>query len=232
VGGTNYPASFGPISQGGVIKTSFAYQQSLAKQASITPIDLATLDSNAKPYCLGGISNCTLSSTLVHGIYIANGDLTLTGNGSPASYTFPSNQNYIILVKGNLTIQTQLHVPIGSTVLFSTSGNITVNRTVGEDVANWQSYTPDVEGAFSADKSFIIDGYNNCAKAGADRRLNVAGNIITNAALSGGTFVNNRDLCENDAFCPVFTVQTRPDFILNAPSFIKRVNYTWQEVAP
>lgn len=226
VGGTNYPESFGPVNQGGLVKTSYAYLLSIVKQADITPIDL---NSDASLCSFGGLTNCKLSSTLPHGIYVANGDLTLTGNGTPASYTFPGNQNYIILVKGNLTIQTRLHVPIGSTALFSASGNIIVDKSVGEQ--NYQSSASDIEGIFSADQNFNINGQNDCT-IGPDIKLNVAGSIITNAALNGGTFINQRDLCENNIYCPVFTVQSRPDFILNAPNFIKKANYTWQEIAP
>jgi hypothetical protein len=243
VGGTNYPETFGPINQGGLVETSYSYLLSIAKQAGITPVDLS---SDASFCSFGGLTNCKLSSTLPHGIYIANDNLTLTGGGTPPSYTFPFVQSYgyIILVHGNLTIQTRLLVPNGSTALFSASGNIIVDSSVGETginsyetncipstVAGGISTGCDIEGVFSADQSFIIQGQNDCT-IGADSKLNVAGNIITNAALNGGTFVNARDLCENDAYCPVFTIQTRPDFILNAPNFIKKTNSTWQELAP
>ncbi len=225
-GGASYPESFAPGAIGGVIKSSYAYMQSIAQQANITPVDITSNSS----YCnLGGLTNCQLSSSLPHGIYIANGSLTLTGTGSPASYTFPANQNYIILVNGDLTIDTQIHVPVGSTVIFSVKGSIYVDKSVGE--SNYLSTATDLEGIFSADQNFVINGTNDCA-TGPDNRLNVAGAIIVNAGLNGGTVQNNRDLCGNDAYCPVFTVQSRPDFILNLPNFVRKTNYTWQEVAP
>ncbi len=239
VGGTNYPESFGPINQGGVVKTSYSYLQSIAKQAGIPLTDIL-------PYCgLGGLSGCDLSSsTLPNGIYITNGNLTLTGS----TYTFPSNKNYIILIgknpdgsNGNLTIQTKLLVPNGSTVLFSASGNITVDKSIGEAAYTTACVPPTVsggvstgcsiEGIFSADQNFVVDGQNDCT-IGPDLKLNVAGSIVTNAALGGGTFKNLRDLCAGNAYCPVFTVTSRPDFILNAPDFIKKASYTWQELAP
>ena len=229
VGGTNYPESFGPVAKGGLVKTSYAYLQGIAKQADIPIIDLS---SDASLCSFGGLGSCTLKSTLTHGIYVAIGNLTLKGSGTPPSYTFPLNQNYIILVQGNLTIQTRLLVPVGSTALLSASGNITVDRAVGATGAlGYQSSAPGIEGVFSADKDFVVDGQNDCT-IGSDLKLNVAGNIITNAALLGGTFVNQRDLCQNNLYCPVFTVTTRPDFILNAPAFIKKANYTWKEAAP
>jgi hypothetical protein len=55
---------------------------------------------------------------------------------------------------------------------------------------------------------------------------------VTNAALKGGSFVNNRDLCAGDADCPVFYIQERPDFTLNAPSFLQVAPRIWREVAP
>ena len=225
VGGISYPETFNPIRQGGIIKTSYAYMQSVAKQAGITPVDLAGTDVNGQPYCSGGIANCVLSPTLPHGIYVANGNLTLTGS----SYTFLSNQNYIILVNGDLNIQTAVHVPVGSTLMFSVSGSIYVGPTVG--VSDYTLSTSNIEGVFSADKNFVVQGAATCPSS-PDLKLNVAGAIIVNAALGGGSFQNQRDLCGGNAYCPVFTVAARPDFILNAPSFVKKSNNIYQEVAP
>ena len=225
-GGASYPESFAPGTIGGVIKSSYAYMQSIAQQANVTPVDIT---SNAS-YCnFGGLTNCQLSSTLPHGIYIANGNLTISGTGSPSTYTFPANQNYIILVNGDLNIQSQIHVPVGSTVIFSVKGSIYVDKTVGE--TNYLSTASDLEGIYSADQNFVIQGTSDCT-TGADNRINVQGSVIVNAALGGGSFQNQRDLCGNDAFCPVFSITMRPDFVLNLPFFIRKTNYTWQEVAP
>ncbi len=225
-GGASYPESFAPGSVGGLIKTSYAYTQSIAQQANITPTDIVSNSS----YCsFGGLTNCQLSSSLGHGIYIANGNLTLTGAGSPASYTFPANQNYIIMVNGDLTINTQIHVPVGSTVIFSVKGSIYVDKTVGE--SSYLSTASDLEGIYSADQNFVIQGTSDCT-TGADQRLNISGSVIVNAALGGGSFQNQRDLCGNDAYCPVVSLHSRPDFMLNVPYFIRKTNYTWQEVAP
>lgn len=227
VGSPAYSENFGPIGQGGVIRTSFAYLQSIAKQANLTPTDLSGTDpSTGQPYCSGGIANCTLEANIPHGLYISNQSLTIAGIGT--NNTLPSGQNYVILVNGDLNIDSSIHVPVGSTLLISASGNINVASTVG---SAYNSTASDLEGYFSADKSFIILGTNNCS-VGPDLRLNVAGGITVNAALGGGTFQNNRDLCANDIYCPVFTIQQRPDFLLNAPTFLRQTNYTWQEVAP
>lgn len=217
VGGLTYPDIYIP-STPGLIRTSYSYMRSLASQSNLTPVDIAN-------YCgAGGISNCTLSSSLPNGLYISNGDLTLTG----ASYTFPANRNFVILVNGNLNIRTEVHVPVGSTAFFTTSGDINVASNVGEAVIT--STRSNVEGYFSTDRSFYAQGLNACPTV--DRRLNVAGSIVVNASLTGGSFVNQRDLCAGDLQCPVFMVIERPDFVLNSPEFLKSGRRVWREIAP
>ncbi len=218
VGDPVNPETYSPT-RPSLIRTSYSYLSSVAQQAAITPIDIASSCGS------GGISNCNLSASLSNGLYIANGNLTLTGGG----YSFPTNKNFVILVKGDLNIKEKIFVPNGSTATFSASGNITVDRAVGE--ASLASTATDVEGFYSADKNFIADGVNNCS-TGPDSRLNIAGTVVVNAALGGGTFQNNRSLCSGNNQCPVFSVAERPDFVLNAPEFIKHPSYVWQENAP
>ncbi|MCL4354735.1 hypothetical protein M1349_04720, partial [Patescibacteria group bacterium] len=119
-------------------------------------------------------------------------------------------------------------VPTGSTALFSASGNITVDRSIGEA---YNSNTSSLEGTYSADNNFIADGYNNCSTQ-SDLRLNIAGNVIANAGGSGGTLQNNRDLCSGNSDCPAIYVNERPDFVLNSPGFIANPRLIWQEIAP
>lgn len=202
-------------------KTSYNYIYSKAKQGGLTPIDLTVNHCGA-----GGLANCDLNSDLAHGLYIANGDLTLN---SASIYTFGNSQNYVILVNGDLVIANKIKVPVGSTVIFVVKGDITVESTVGE--ADMTSTASDIEGIFSADGSFILEGNNNCGNKIADLRLNLAGNIVVGAG-GDGEFINNRDLCEGNALCPVFFIIGRPDFILNLPTLMRYSNYIWQEVAP
>lgn len=216
VGGLTYPETYAPTQIGGVIKTSYAYLSARAKQGNIPLINISS-------YCTAGISNCSLSPTLPHGIYISNGSLKIA-----SSYTFPSNQNYIILVNGDLTISGRIIVPKGSTAIFSATGNIIVDKSIGEPASSTSST---IEGIYSSDKSFIAAGTNDCSIA-SDLRLNVAGNIIVNASLSGGSFQNQRDLCGGNISYPAFYISERADFILNTPEFVKQPNYTYQEIAP
>ncbi len=212
VGGGIYPELFIP-SKGNVIRTSYNYMNAQIKQAGLTPVDIAT-------YCTGGINSCNLSTSIPHGLYIANGNLNLTG----LSYTFPANSNYVILVNGTLTISEQIHVPKTSTAAFIVSGDIIVAPTVGETLST--SVLPDIEGFYSTDGNFITGGGN--------LRLNIAGSVIVNAAKTSpaGTFQLQRDLGAGNANCPAFSIQERPDFILNAPDLIKYQNTIYREVAP
>jgi hypothetical protein len=207
-------------------RTSYSYITATLRQSGITPSDLA-LNNRCGA---GGINDCTLDANLPSGIYISNSDLNLRG------YTFTGNRNYVILVNGNLKINGEIHVNVGSTALFSVSGNITVDKTIGTGdssvVANLCAQTTQLDGIYSADGSFIIDGTNDCS-VGVDQRVNIGGSIITNASgASGGKIDNRRDLCANDRNAPAFALVTRADLMLYIPEFIKYKSDAWREVAP
>lgn len=230
VGGTTYPDTYIPTTPG-LIKTSYSYMLSQASPSNLTPVNIAS-------YCGGGgIASCTLSTSLPNGLYISNGDLTLTG----ASYIFPANKNFVILVDGKLNIQTGIQVPIGSTAFFTAKSDINVSSSVGN--ADYrQTCNPithegcNLEGYYSTDGSFYVQSLDATGKGlncpVADKRLNVAGSIVVNAALKGGSFVNQRDLCAGNSECPAFMIVERPDFVLNSPEFLKSPRRIWQEIAP
>jgi len=214
VGGTFYPNLYAPVRQGGIVKTSYNFLLAKTKQGSIPTIDIAQ-------YCSGGISNCSLQS-MPNGVYIANGSLTLN------AFNFPANRNIVILVTGNLRINGRITVPVGSTATFSASGDITIDRNIGEAVTSTVST---IEGVYSADRNFIVDGINNCL-VGTDIRLNVGGHVIANATLTNASFQNLRNLCTSNRLYPSVYVKERADFILNTPEFLKQPNFTYQEIAP
>lgn len=214
-----YSESYTPATPG-VIKTSYNYINSLVSQNNIPIIDIATVCGG------GGLTSCTLPSSLANGVYRANWNLTLTD----ASGTFVSGRDYVILVDGNLNINTSIDVPVGATAFFTADEDIHVGANVGTPTQSTTSDTNNVEGWFSADRSFYADGANVCPTP--DLRLNVEGAIVVNASLQGGSFVNNRTLCAGDTSCPVFYVKERPDFVLNAPLFLQSTRRVWQEVAP
>ncbi len=199
------------------VRTSYNYLLSNASQLALTINDLTA-------QCSGGLSNCNLSANIPTGVYKADGNVTLTN----ANYTFPASRNIVILVNGNLTFGGKVHVPSGSTAMFSVSGDIHVDKGVGE--ATNTSSLSDLEGIFSADKNFIVEGNNSCS-VGVDLRLNIAGNVISNAAYGGGSFVNQRNLCLGN-ICPSVSFTQRLDLIINLPPLLRAPNYIWKEVAP
>jgi hypothetical protein len=239
LGSGNYPYSYAlPLSD--QARTSYA---NLTYEVSQSNVATKPLNS----YCgTGGTGNCVLSSTsdtFPSGVYTVSGGLTL--NGTRGTYTFPVGGSYVILVNGILNINTNVLVPKpdanganGSFALFSASDDINVGGNVGTNVIS--STIPNIEGDYSTDKSFTVLGSGanggpaDCTKSTGDLRLNVNGAIVVNAVTTnnGGFYYDNRDLCNNNQYCPVFTISERPDFILSTPPFLMFPRRTWQEVAP
>lgn len=210
VGGNANPEVLNQINQQ-TVHTSYTTMLAKARQSGITPIDLATVCT---------LTNCTLPNNLAHGVYQANGSVNLQ------AFTVPANQNYIFLINGDLTLLGNISIPVGSTALFSSSGDIHVDSSVG---AASTATTSNLDGFYSADKSFIIYSTNSCS---TEQRLNIAGTVIVDAGLKGGSFQNNRDLCTGNASCPTISFTQRVDLILNTPAFIKTTRHIWQELLP
>ncbi|MDP2672136.1 MAG: hypothetical protein Q8O68_01345, partial [Candidatus Daviesbacteria bacterium] len=168
--------------------------------------------------------SATINSSLAHGIY-------KTGNLAIDSPIIFGPGNFIILVDGDLTINAKITVPVGSTAIFSVSGDIKVNSNLGEAAT---SDTPTIEGLYSADRNFYTKNPNvdNDCTGIPDKRLNVAGTVVANAGRSGGSFINKRDLCAGNTSNPSVSFIERPDFMLNYPSMVKQTTRSWQEVAP
>ena len=214
VGGSTWPENFGSNSTGGNLKTSYAYAFSRLRETGMIPKTFSSFTDD-----------------LENGVYlIINEDGTDKDLDTPLSgYTFPSGKDYVFLVTGNLNVNGNIKIPVGSTATFVVKGDIVVMRDVG--VTDCTSIISNIEGMYSTDGNFTMEGLNDC-NVEADRRLNIAGNLIINAGLSGGAFQNQRTLCADNSTCPVLSIAERPDFILNAPEILKYTNYIWQEQAP
>ncbi|MDO8658464.1 MAG: hypothetical protein Q7K55_06990 [Candidatus Levybacteria bacterium] len=252
---STWPETFKPV-RPGVIRTSYNYYATTIRQNGTPTTPLSSAQCG-----VGDISNCTLPANLPNGAYIADTDgvYSKDTNVTLNSWT-PTNGNYLFLIDGDLTINGDIKIKVGSTATFSVSGNIIVDKNVGAPLANCnetdqsrcicdvtredQRYC-NIEGFYSTDNSFIINNKaadspnsgNVCGSVGGaqkDLRLNIAGSIVVNAGLNQtpGTLKNNRDLCNGNAICPAFAIIERPDFILNAPDLIKHPNFVWQEIAP
>lgn len=206
VGGTSFPETFNDQIRR---KTAYSYIYSKVQEGGLTMTDITVP------------SDITSS-----GVYFRDGDLVITSD-----LTIDGNRDIVLLVNGNLNIQAKTIVAKGSTLTFIVKQNIYVDDLVGE--ALHTSSTANLQGYFSADQSFIVqDDGKTCAEEGADKRLNIEGAVVVNAGGTGGGFTNTRDLCEGNLECPAFYVKERPDFVLNAPSLLRYVNYKWREIAP
>jgi hypothetical protein len=223
VGGLSYPEVYGPAKTGGLIKTGYSYLLSKATQAGLNI-------GSAKDICQGSVHQECRLQNVKHGIY-SSVDTGTTNKGMRivGDSVIPDNINVVILVDGDLTLTGRITVPVGSTVVFAVQGNIIIDKALGE--ATVSSTTGTIQGIYSTDSSFIIQGNNSCS-TGADLRFNVAGAVITNAGLTGGTLQNQRDLCSGNISCPAFSTIERLDLILNTPDFMKQANFTYQEIAP
>lgn len=217
VGGTVYPEVFQGTT--GQLQTSYQHLLDTTNSADVTPTNLTSF-----PTC-SNLANCTLPATLPNGVYQANGNVTIN------NYTVGANRDYIFLINGNLTLNGNITIPSTSTVLFSASRDILVSSNVGSASNSYPLPAAQLQGFYSAGEDFIAQGINDCL-LGADKMLIVAGAIIVNANGTGGNFVNQRDLCGGNPQYPVFSIQARPDFILNAPAFLMKQNTVFREDAP
>lgn len=224
-----------------VVRTSYDYLLTTARESNIIPTDMSTVCG------AGGIANCTLPNNLAKGVYQANGDVHLN------AYTFPFDaitpQSYIFLIDGDLYLNGNIIIPQGSVAAFSTSSNIYVDKSVGNvvtDPSDPAVNDPNLEGLYSADKSFIIQTYgsgtNLCNIDGTpiDKKLNVIGSIVTNAAKNGGSLINNRDLCVYDLQCSSISVGDNNSglalsYLLTLfadGKFLTHKLFNWQELRP
>lgn len=211
VGGANYPEVY-TSSGTNNIGTSYTSLSQKVQRGGITPVDLASICT---------LSNCTLPVNLTHGVYLANDNVVLN------AYTFPSNQDYVFLINGTLTLNGNIITPqnSNSTALFSSTGNIIVLPTVGNPPP---STVPNVSGIFSTDKSFIVQGNNDCN----DLKFNFEGTLIVNASRGGGTLQNLRNFCVNNQTSPSITFTQRLDFLFSLPEFLKVQKIISEEAAP
>ena len=231
-GNSSYPEPF--VSGNTPLETSYNNVNALLAKYGKTATPLTSV-------CNPG--DCNLSS-IADGIYQYTGGGTVNFNdfsGTSAGFTLSGNKNVIILIDGTLNINEKIHVAVGSTLFITTSGNIVVDKSLGEAATDycrvpWDGvYSGDggctIEGYYSTDKSFDLNGTKNCG-INPDLRFNLGGSLVINASGIGGTLNLNRDLCSAGATYPTFSVTERADFVLYSPNFFKTQRRIWQEVNP
>jgi hypothetical protein len=200
----------------GIVTYSFYKSRARQEGIPITELTSGILDNNN-------------AEVLENGVYEWTGDMVIDGYSHIA-------ERAVILVNGNVTINSEISVPVGSLLIVAASGNITVASTVGHASPNFNTTVPNLEGIYSAEGDIVLQG-GDCAGGVPDERLNVAGALIANAqkpfaSAGGGAVQNQRSLCVNDDLYPSLYVSTRPDFLTKLTDFYK-VSYTkWREVRP
>lgn len=171
------------------------------------------------------------------GIYEADGDLTV------GEYKHIPGSHVLILVNGTTTISTPISIPVSQGFLIVASkGDLIIDRSIGtSDPINettLSSTSTQLDGYYSSEKNIILDGSGCKMGADSDRRLNIGGAIIANAAkplavsVTGGRIINNRVLCNGNATHPTLYVATRTDFLTQLTDFYKTTYTKWQEVRP
>lgn len=215
--------SFRPANQE-TLRTGYEFVKTSSRLYGIPLIPLNSLSS-----CTN-FQSCTIPDTIASGTYIAE----TQGKGlNITSFSLgATSKQVVILVSGSLKISSPIDVPQGSSLAFIVKGSTFISTEVGTlpPPSSCNMSNGDIEGIFSSDSSFIVNGIGKC-ELGIDRMLNIQGAIITNAALQEGSLLNNRKLCDYSDY-PTLTIKERPDIILNLHNLLKVPTYTWQEVAP
>jgi hypothetical protein len=134
-----------------------------------------------------------------------SGLMTLTGTNISGNL---GGGSLVLLKSGSLTVNGDIEVDNGGFLMVVASGTITINSDV--DI---------VHGIFIADKIEFVDG------SGEDT-LEAQGTFV------GWTSVNMaRDIGGSaSALNPSILFTFRPDFLIHAPDFVKRILYDWQQV--
>ena len=210
VGGESFPQVFRTVRER--LTTSYL---SILGNIDKSGVELKNLVCN--------LNSCDLTADLPSGAYLVSENLNLN------AYSFPASRNYIFLVNGDLTVSGNITIPKSSTAIFTASGNITIDSSVGSIPSCTAS--SNLQGIYSADKNFIIDGIDNCTVSN-DKMLTVEGSIFVNAEIDNGIFINKRDLCNNNYNFPSIRLIERLDFIINSPNIIKRKGLIYSEEAP
>lgn len=214
VGGANYSDTYN-LPNDNFLRSSYDKVNDTLRRNGITP---ASIPNGACPG--GNTTDCRLKN-LPKGVYSVTGDFVINDPPGVGDRQFQGNGAIIILVSGNLRINTTIRANYAGDgtsetqiPVFIVKGDITVNPTVGGTSSTTCDYTSPthtgchLEGVFSTDKSFNLPsiqtdilgrpGTSICANAApdpqTDKRLNVAGTIIVNAnTKAGGGSLNFKD---------------------------------------
>lgn len=122
-----------------------------------------------------------------------------------------SGRKLVVFVDGNLKINANQSVPVGSYLQFIVKGGITIAGSVTE-----------VQGMYSADGPILIEASANKFISRGSMVSFGAGGIESRRSLPGAD--------NNMQAATVF--EFRPDLVINTPRELRRTDSTWSEIAP
>src|SRR6185369_10225325 len=157
VGGATYAEEYPTESRQSEV--SYEYLLDKITSASIPITDITTVSG------CSNLASCTLPPGLQNGVYKANGNLTLN------PMTFLPDKNFVFLINGDLTILGSIIVPNGSSAFFASSNDINIDKNVGTFTNLFPLPGGQLQGIYSADRDFNIEGVNDCV-VGKDKMLN------------------------------------------------------------
>lgn len=224
--GANYNPEDWYVRDDGIGSASIKISYSNLRQSIID-------SGNRIPPALSCPTSCTLSSRMVSGsntttIYEYNGNTRFTNAGG--TFTVPDNQNYIFLINGDLTIDTDIIIPqnSGSTITFAAARDIFIRPNVRR-----------LHGIYSSGRVFKFDTAVTDTVTGLtpDTQIEVQGNIIAGGQFQQRVYGVSRTLTprESDAGTngtPTIIIRFRPDFVLNLPAIIRTALSKRIEVSP
>lgn len=149
-----------------------------------------------------GIGTWDGARPATNGVYLAEGDVTTSGN-----WMMATAKNYVLLVDGNVTVDNNINVIPGGFLAIIASGNI----TVADDVTN-------IEGVFISDGIFSSGGGNQ--------------QLVGEGIFTGWGGVNLGRVLADNSKTPAEKFVYRPDLMLNAYEYLSWMNISWREVAP
>lgn len=122
-----------------------------------------------------------------------------------------ASRKLVVFVDGNLRINANQNVPVGSYLHFIVKGNIAISGNV-----------TDLQGMYSADGSILIEASTNPFVSKGSVVSFSSNGVESRRSLSG---VGN-----NTQAATVF--EYRPDLVINTPREMRRTDSTWSEIAP
>lgn len=153
-------------------------------------------------------------------VYYADGNLTTS---TINSWNIAANEQIILFVNGNVTINRPITITYGGFFALVTHGDITISSTVGTGAG---VATPTLEGIYIATNADHSAVFSTGPSVVGTRRLVIQGSVIADE------FQLLRDLDLTNSTTPAEQFIFDPQLLFTMPDTMKEIPYVWQEVAP